>query len=226
MPSNKSFQPTRPLVTRLAGARPVPIVLAAEANVIQAGSVKMKRSTFYVVIALIAGVAWSYASPPTTAEKLREWRTGVWLSKGNGYSIWTDTHYFVVSAAGSSEKPNVYCGSSRVQYTDKGIARHQNLRIRQTPNGAMRIHGDYSMYSDGESGNVEEAPLEIDIDLFKPGVCNIVEGVIYDSVLEETPEYILLASCNGDRVKLFNDGRSLYRSSDGYETWSYRIEPW
>ncbi len=33
MPPNKSFQPTRPLVTVLTGARPVPIVLAAEADV-------------------------------------------------------------------------------------------------------------------------------------------------------------------------------------------------
>ena len=30
---NESFQPTRPLVTVLAGARPAPIDLAAEANV-------------------------------------------------------------------------------------------------------------------------------------------------------------------------------------------------
>ncbi len=33
-PANKSFQPTRPVVTALAGARPAPIVLAAEADVI------------------------------------------------------------------------------------------------------------------------------------------------------------------------------------------------
>ncbi len=32
-PANKSFQPTRPFVTVLAGARPAPIVLAAEADV-------------------------------------------------------------------------------------------------------------------------------------------------------------------------------------------------
>ena len=88
------------------------------------------------------------------------------------------------------------------------------------------MHGDFSMYTEGKSCGVEEAPLEIDRSLFKPGVCNIVEGVIYDSVTEETSEYILLSSCNGDQIKLFSDGRSLYRSADGHESWSWRIESW
>lgn len=38
---NKSFQPTRPLVTLRAGPRTAPIVLAAEANVRQAEEIRM-----------------------------------------------------------------------------------------------------------------------------------------------------------------------------------------
>ena len=30
----------------------------------------------------------------------------------------------------------------------------------------------------------------------------------------------------GAKLKLFGDGRNLYISSDGSETWSYRIEKW
>ena len=82
------------------------------------------------------------------------------------------------------------------------------------------------MYTESEEGGVVEAPLEIDMSNFSPGVCNIVEGIIYDSVTEETPEYILLSSCNGDEIQLFSDGRYLYKSSDGSESWSYRIETW
>ena len=135
-------------------------------------------------------------------------------------------HYFVVSAAGDSTKANIYCGSSRVRFTDKGIARHQNLRLRETPNTALLISGDYSMYREDENGGVVEAPLEIDMSQFQPGTCNTVEGVIYDSVTEATEEYILLSSCFGDKIKLFGDGRSLFLSADGSETWSYRIETW
>ncbi len=186
----------------------------------------MYKVRFAVIIAL----AFCFASPcfsqPSTASKLQEWKRGVWLSSGGGYAVWTDTHYFVVWGSGEGAKAQVYCGSSRVRYTDKGIARHQNLRIRKTPSSELRIKDDYSMYPESENGGVVEAPLEIDMSNFSPGVCNIVEGVIYDSVTEETPEYILLSSCNGDEIQLFSDGRYLYKSSDGSETWSYRIETW
>lgn len=186
----------------------------------------MNRGRSFVFSALIVCFGFSCSSPPSTGEKLREWQRGVWVSTGGAYTVWTDTHYFVVSAAGDSTKPQIYCGSSRVRFTDRGVARHQNLRVRQTPNTAMRIYGDYSMYSESEIGGVGETLLEIDMTLFEPGICNTVEGVIYDSVTEETSEYILLASCNGDQIKLFSDGRSLYLSSDGNESWSYRIESW
>ena len=140
--------------------------------------------------------------------------------------VWTDTHYFVVWGTGEGDKAQVYCGSSRVRYTDKGIARHQNLRIRKTVGSELHIRDEYTMYPKSSDGGVVEDPLEIDMRHFSPGTCNIVEGVIYDSVTEETPEYILLSSCNGDKIQIYSDGRSLYKSSDGSETWSYRIETW
>ena len=129
-----------------------------------------------------------------------------------------------MSAAGDSTKAQIYCGSSRVRFTDKGVARHQNLRVRQSPNTALLINGDFTMYLENEEDGIGETPLEIDMAQFAPGVCNIVEGVIYDSVTEETSEYILLSSCNGDRIKLFSNGRFLFMSADGSESWSYRIE--
>ncbi len=89
-------------------------------------------------------------------------------------SAWGFSLHFVVSAAGDSTKSQVYCGGSRVRFTEKGIARHQNLRVRQSPNSPVAITGDYSMYSEGETGGVEKAPLDIDMSLFKPGVCNVV----------------------------------------------------
>ncbi len=186
----------------------------------------MYRARVMAALVLAACFASPCLSQPSTAAKLHEWSRGVWLSVGGGYAVWTDNHYFVVWGSGEGTKAQLYCGSSRVLYTDKGIARHQNLRIRKTSNSDLRIAEDYSMYTESEAGGVVEEPLKIDLGLFTPGTCKIVEGVIYDSVTEETAEYILLSSCNGDRVKLFSDGRSLYMSSDGSETWSYRIENW
>jgi len=88
------------------------------------------------------------------------------------------------------------------------------------------IASDYSMFSESDTGGIKEAPLQVDMAMFAPDECKVVEGVIYDPVAEETDEYILLSSCNGDQIELFNDGRSLYISSDGSEHWSYRIESW
>ena len=186
----------------------------------------MKRAGSILMIVLTAALVHSCSTTPTTESRLREWYRGVWLSDGGGYTVWTDAHYFVVSAAGDSSRINLYCGSSQVRYTDKGIARRQTLRIRQLPGSALQTFNDYSMYDEGEDGGVAEAPLEINMNLFEPGVCNVVKGVIYDSVTEETPEYIVLSSCNGDRIKIFSDGRMLYIPSGGRESWSYRIETW
>ena len=119
---------------------------------------------YKVRLAVIFALTVCFASPcftqPTTASKLQEWKRGVWLSSGGGYAVWTDTHYFVVWGSGEGAKAQVYCGSSRVRYTDKGIARHQNLRIRKTSSSELRIKDDYSMYSESENGGVVEAPLE------------------------------------------------------------------
>lgn len=183
------------------------------------------RLAGHIMISILVLFSVVSCSPTqTTEDKLREWQQGVWLSDGGAYSVWTTTHYLLVSAASDSTRTQIYCGSSRVRFTDMGVARQQNLRVRQTPQSGLRIDGDYSMYFEKENGGFEEEPLEVNLDLFKPGACNIVEGVIYDSVTEETADYILLSSCDGDQIKLFNNGRILYLSSTGNESWSYRIE--
>lgn len=186
----------------------------------------MYKARSILLIVLMAALIHSCSSPPTTEDKLREWYRGVWLSDSGTYTVWTDTHYFVVSAVGDSARANIYCGSSQVRFTDKGIARRQNVRLRQLPGKAREIFNDFSMYAEGDDGSVVEAPLEIDMNLFEAGTCNIVEGVIYDSLTEETADYIFLSSCQGDRIKLFSDGRSVYMPAGGGESWSYRIESW
>ncbi len=186
----------------------------------------MNRVRYALLVILIAVFVHSCSSLSSTESRLREWQRGVWVSGGGAYTIWTDTHYFVVSVAGDSVSANIYCGSSQVRFTDKGVARRQNVRVRQLPGKALKNFSDFSMYTEGDGGGVEEAQLEIDINKFEAGTCNIVEGVIYDSVTEETSEYIILSTCNGDRVKLFSDGRSLYMPAGGGEHWSYRLESW
>lgn len=183
----------------------------------------MKKIILIACLGLVASLLMSCSSPPPEENKLKEWRTGVWLSQGGGFSIWTDTHYFLVTASGDSTAANIYCGASQVVYTEKGIARKQVLRIRQRPNRPLRTHSDFSAFSDAVDGGVVEAPLEIDPELFKPGTCNVVDGIIYDSVTEETDDFILLSSCDGDRIKIFSDGRSAYLPSGGGEYWSYRL---
>ncbi len=187
---------------------------------------QIPRTVVWIAVAMAACFVDPVSAQISTAEKIHDWQRGVWLSSDGGYAVWTDTHYFVVWGSGDGAESQVYCGSSRVRYTDKGIARNQNLRIRKTRNAELRITTGYSMYGEPENGHVAEEPLAIDMNQFTPGKCNIVDGVIYDSVTEETTEYILLSSCNGDKMQLFSDGRSLYKSSDGSETWSYRIETW
>jgi hypothetical protein len=151
-------------------------------------------------------------------------RSGVWISSGGGYTIWTDAHYFVVIASGDSSSSNIYCGASRIRYTDKGIARNQTLRYRHTPSTAPVFFSDFSMFSEGAANSVVETPLQIDESKFCPGTCAMDQGVIYDSITEETGEYVLFSTCNGDQEKLFKDGRSVYLPAGGGEAWSYRIE--
>jgi hypothetical protein len=151
--------------------------------------------------------------------QLREWRQGVWISGEGTYTIYTDSHYFVVSLEGDSTSPNIYCGSSQVIYHNRGIARHQVLRIRQMPGGDMSTFKRPVFRRERT-----EAPLVIDTTLFIPGTCTIHDGVIYDAVTEVTAEYILLSTCNGDQEKIFSDGVSAYLPAGGGEFYSHRVE--
>jgi hypothetical protein len=172
---------------------------------------------------LIAVLAFTLACSPslTTADKLRQWRQGVWQLADGSYTIFTENHYFVVSASGDSTRANIYCGASQIRFTDKGIARKQTLRIRKFPGGDLKLLKDTP-----PSSNETQPILAVDMSQFQPGTCNTTEGIIYDSVSEETDDFILLSTCNGDREKLFPDGRSVYLPASGGEHWAYRIESW
>ncbi len=151
--------------------------------------------------------------------KLADWRNGVWISGEGTYTIYTGTHYFVLSFEGDTAKPNLYFGGSQVVYTEKGMARKQVLRFRQFGEGNLTMFKEAVLQSDHT-----EKPLVIDTALFVPGTCTIKDGVIYDAITEVTDEYILLSSCNGDMIKIFSDGRSAYLPAGGGEYFSYRVE--
>jgi len=184
----------------------------------------MRKAVLVGLVVVAFATVLSCSRTPTTGERLRSMRSGVWISDGGAYTVWTDSHYFVVSAAGDSVTANIYCGGSQVCYTDHGIARKQSLRLRQVASNGPKITLDYSMFREGPTATPEEVPLQIDESLFRPGTCVIEGGVIYDSITEETEEYILLSTCNGDQMKIFNDGRSVYLPAGGGESWSFRIE--
>jgi hypothetical protein len=177
------------------------------------------KQTLIILVFFLATAQSAYPETMTTQDKLRNWRTGVWLLADGSYAIYTDSHYFVVSVSGDSLRTNLYCGGSMIRFTEKGIARAQKIRIRQMPGGPLRVFKD-----------PERLPatgpelLEFDPTLFQPGTCNIADGVIYDSVTEVTDNYILLATCNGDKEKIFSDGRSVYLPAEGGEYWANRIE--
>ena len=184
----------------------------------------MRRPILFASIAAAVLFGVSCAKTESTAERLREMRVGVWVTTGGVYTVWTDQHYFVVSATGDSASTNIYCGASQVAFTDFGIARKQNMRLRQMGQNRPIIFNDYSVFREGSESSIEEIPLEIDTALFNPSTCVIENGVIYDSILEMTEEYILLATCDGDREKIFSNGRAVYLPSGGGEHWSFRIE--
>jgi hypothetical protein len=159
------------------------------------------------------------SAPADDQGKLAQWRKGVWMTEDGNYTIYTDSHYFVVYVSGDSSSPNIYCAASQVRYHHKGMARKQVLRVRELPNTPRTMFDESTLQPDHS-----EAPLVIDTSQFTPGVCNIKDGVIYDSITEETDEYILLATCNGDREKIFSNGVSVYLPASGGEFYSYRIE--
>ncbi len=168
-----------------------------------------------VLFALAASV-WCQDEPTSIQDRLAEWRQGVWITT---YTIWTDSHYFVVSYEGNSVSPNIYVGASQVRFHNKGIARQQVLRLREAPGGDRQMFRETAFQSDHK-----EAPMVFDSSMFKPDVCNIIDGVIYDAIIKATDEYILLATCNGDKVKMLADGVSVYMPAGGGEYYSYRVE--
>lgn len=168
---------------------------------------------------IIALLVISAKTPTDIKSKLAEWRNGVWISGNGTYTIYTNDHYFVVSFEGDTTSANLYFGASQVKYTSKGLARKQTIRYRQMPNGQKALYKNIAFAPDNA-----ESPLVIDTTLFKPGICNIKDGIIYDAVTEVTDNYILLSTCNGDKEKIFADGKSVYLPADGGEFYSYRVE--
>lgn len=173
---------------------------------------------FVLLVASCSAPRVEEESQLSVKEKLAEWRKGVWLLGDGSYAIYTDTHYFVVMVSGDTSAPNIYCGASQVVYHEKGMARKQVIRVRQLPGG------DLVTFKENVLGHNAEIPLEIDTSQFAPNTCNIIDGVIYDSVTEVTDEYILLATCNEDKEKIFSNGTSAYLPAGGGEFYSLRIE--
>jgi hypothetical protein len=177
-----------------------------------------KWYSILIVVIFMLLVASCSLTPMDTKTKLAEWRKGVWLLGDGSYAIYTDTHYFVVMASGDSSSANIYCGASQVRYHNKGMARKQVIRVRQFPGSTL------TWFKENVLGHNAEIPLEIDTTQFAPNTCNIKDGIVYDSITEETKDYILLSTCNGDKEKIFSNGVSVYLPKDGGEFYSLRIE--
>jgi hypothetical protein len=179
----------------------------------------MRKLSLMVVAMIVCLSIFSCSIPPMDNKgKLAEWRKGVWLSADGTYTIYTDTHYFVVMASGDSSSANIYCGASQVKYHNRGMARKQVIRVRQFPGSQL------TWFKENVVGHDEEIPLEIDSTQFAPNTCNIKDGIIYDSITETTKDYILLSTCNGDKEKIFSNGVSVYLPKEGGEFYSLRIE--
>ena len=180
----------------------------------------MSKAIKSVVLAILSFSVLSFPPHPRdTASKLAEWRNGVWLLPDGSYTVYTNSHYFVLVAGGDSASQNIYCGASQVRYHEKGMARKQVLRIRQVPGGELTFYKK-NMFHPGNT----ETPMDIDASLFSPGTCNIKDGIIYDSITEVADDYILLSTCNGDKEKIFSNGVAVYLPAGGGEAYAYRIE--
>lgn len=182
----------------------------------------MKKAIILIVVIIPALIAVLGVGSSTRDESIRDklikWRTGVWLTPGGTYTIWTPEHYFVLSMAGDSATPNLYYGCSRVSYHEKGMTRYQVQRFREFP-------GNFTMFSEPAMGkNHEEVPYSPDTTLFDTTKCVIKGGVIYDAITEVTDTSILMITCNGDHEILFNNGISVYLPATGGEAYSYRVE--
>ena len=177
-------------------------------------------SVFIIIPTLIAVLGYGFPTKVESArDKLIKWRTGVWLSGSGTYTIYTPEHYFVLSMTGDTSNANLYYGCSQVSYHEKGMTRHQVQRLRKFPGG------DLTMFSKNVlTAENSETPYTPDTTLFDPKKCVIQDGVIYDAIIEITGTYILLATCNGDREKIFSNGTSVYLPASGGEYYSYRVE--
>lgn len=180
----------------------------------------MKRFSLFPLVISFLLVVFSCSTPPSDVKtKLAEWRKGVWILPDGSYTIYTDTHYFVLVASGDSSSANIYCGASQIKFYNKGMARKQVLRVRQFPGQKLSFFTENVFQPDST-----EAPLSIDTTQFVPNACNIKDGIIYDSITEVKDNYILLTTCNGDHEKIYSNGVSVYLPAGGGEAYSYRIE--
>jgi len=176
-------------------------------------------AVFVASLPALGSIAQNRAVNTDVKTKLAEWRQGVWITGVGTYTIWTDSHYFVVSYEGDTTSPNLYIGASQIRFHNKGIARQQVLRLREAPGGDKQTFRETAFQSDHT-----EAPMVFDSSMFKADVCNVINGVIYDAVMEITDEYLLLATCNGDKEKIFSNGVAVYLPAGGGEFYSYRVE--
>ncbi|MCJ7459371.1 MAG: hypothetical protein MUP17_10300 [candidate division Zixibacteria bacterium] len=180
----------------------------------------MKRFSLSPLVISFLLVVFSCSTPPSDVKsKLAEWTKGVWILQDGSYAIYTDTHYFVISASGDSSSANIYCGASQIQFHNKGIARKQILRIRQFPGSKLTFFKEVIIQPD-----TTEVPLMVDSTQFAPNACNIKDGIIYDSITEVKDDYILLTTCNGDHEKIYSNGVSVYLPAGGGEAYAFRIE--
>jgi hypothetical protein len=166
-------------------------------------------------------LACSHPATVSVEDKLESWRKGVWVSGAGTYAVYTNSHYFVVSNEGDSTSSNVYCGASQIQFHNKGIARQQVVRVRKFPGGELLLD-HWPVLRDDDT----ETPMSIDTTLFVPGSCTVKGGIIYDAVTEIDDTSILLSTCNGDKERIFHNGRSVYLPADGGAFWSVRVESW
>ena len=151
--------------------------------------------------------------------RLASWRQGVWVSGSATYTIYTGSHYFVISSEGDTAASNLYVGASQLVFHERGMARRQLIRLRQLPGSELNSFRVIDLAADHE-----EPELEIDSLLFVPGTCTVKDGIIYDAVTEVTDSSILLSTCDGDKEIIYSNGISVYMPATGGEFYSYRIE--
>lgn len=182
-----------------------------------------RKSLLFLSLSLVIAlsVVMSSCSNPvgSVGEKLARFRQGTWFSGSGTYTVWTDRHYFVISYEGDSTRANIYCGVSQVEYFDQGTARGQTLRIRKFSSGDIKLSRDNGLLVDSS-----EVRLAFDNSKFAPETCVLDNGILYDAIIEQNDDYILLASCNGDREKIYADGVAVYLPAGGGEYYSYRID--